>query len=500
MNPVNRFIPAILICALMISPVILTSCGSSGKSSSDSAAASVVTAQETTTELTDGLPDTDMNGFTLNMLHHNDEWLTWAKIQLSAKEENGELINDAIVARNRAIEERFHCTLNLALIKQTASVFKNIVSAGDASYDIIFQYGLNVTGNAEFLSNFSELPYIDWDAEYWNPNATGVFKVGKVRLAAAGNLTLSYLSGSMCFLFNKVVYENFNVSEDFYGLADAGQWTSDKYFSAAKSVYSDLNGDGIVGKGDIVGTISQAKAYYNSMIIGAGFRYVTFDADHYPVFSLADDKAMLSFIQNIVDREKATPSIYPVTAEMLAQSYYPNASQGNSEMSFINGESLFTVVTPNGIEGANLREMEDDFGILPPPKRDESQDGYMTYANIGEIMTLPRSYDISRSEYIGMLLEAMSFYSQQHIVPAYKKTVLAVKLSRDIDSARMLDHIFSNIVFDYGTVVWESQITGPIITKYIMPRSDTLISTVETIGATVNTNIEKLLIACENVP
>ena len=97
-------------------------------------------------------------------------------------------------------------------------------------------------------------------------------------------------------------------------------------------------------------------------------------------------------------------------------------------------------------------------------------------------------------------MEAMSFYSQQNIVPAYKETVLQVKLSRDEDSAKMLDYVFGNIVFDYGTVVWENAITSPIITKYLMPRSSELVSTIESMDATLTKDIEKLLTSAVDVP
>ncbi len=52
-----------------------------------------------TAQPTDGLPDTDMGGFSFNILHHNKNWLTWAETQLVAEEENGDLLNDAMYKR-----------------------------------------------------------------------------------------------------------------------------------------------------------------------------------------------------------------------------------------------------------------------------------------------------------------------------------------------------------------------------------------------------------------
>jgi len=480
----------------MMLVLLSASCGGAESAGSDTTAAPVdTTAAETVP--TDGLPDTDMDGFSLNILHHDDTWLTWAKTQLVAPEENGELINDAIYKRKIYIEDRFNCVLNISEMDQTAKVFKNLVTSGDTTYDLIMQYGLHVLGNIDYLADFNNLPHIQLDEEYWNPNATSVFAVGDKQLAVAGNYTLSYLSGATTFLFNKEIADNLKLTENLYQSVYDGKWTTDKFYETVVQGISDLNGDSkIEAENDCIGITGQAKAYWNSLIIGAGFRYVDFNEDHEPYFNLKGNERMLEFLQKIVERESTEPYIYPVTNDMLSTSTIQNATP-NAD--FKSGNSFFSQAMIFKIE-TEMRDMETDFGILPPPKYDEKQETYKSYANIGEILTLPRTFDMSRAENVGMLLEAMAFYSQQHIVPAYKETVLQVKLTRDEDSPKMLDYIFSDIVFDYGTVVWESAITGPIIKNYLMPRSSTLVSAVEGIATKMDADIEKLLESAVNVP
>ena len=474
----------------------LAACGDAGTPDETTSSAQTGDTTPATTELTDGLPDTDMQGFTLNILHHNDEWLTWARTQLRSDEENGDLINDAVYRRNSYIEERFKCVLNIEEVKQTAGMVQSIVMSGSDEYDIIFQYGLNVLGNIDYLANFDNIPHLSLDEEYWNPAATEVFKVGDKQLAVAGNWTLSYLSGATTYCFNKKIWDEIG-DTDLYKLVEDGKWTTDAFYSAAKLAPRDLNGDGkIVAGEDLIGMAGQSKAYWNTLIIGAGFRYVGFDDDHNPYFNLKGNEKMINFLQKIVETESANEYIYPVSNDMLTSGYLPNASPDSD---FTSDQNLFQQAMIFAIE-SNFREMQSDFGILPAPKYDEAQENYLTYANIGEIATLPRSFDSSRADYIGTLMEAMSFYSQQNIVPAYKETVLQVKLSRDEDSAKMLDYVFGNIVFDYGTVVWENAITGPIITKYLMPRSSELVSTIESMDASLKTSIEKLLTSAVDVP
>jgi ABC-type glycerol-3-phosphate transport system substrate-binding protein len=293
----------------MLSLLNIISCGKSETPTVSTEPQNVSSDTETEKLLTDGLPDTDMKGFSFNLLHHDNTWLTWAKTQLSAEEENGELINDAIFKRNSYIEERFNCKLNLATTDQTAKVFKSLVMSGSTDYDIIFQYGLNVLGNIDYLADFDNIPHLNLDDEWWNPNATDVFRVGDKQLAIAGNLTLSYLSGATTFVFNKEIYSDIRIKDDIYKLVDDGKWTTDKFYDISRQAARDLNGDSIIDTSDLIGITGSAKGYYNTLIIGACFKYVDFDKDHKPYFNMPGNEKMINFFQKIVDTETVNPYI-----------------------------------------------------------------------------------------------------------------------------------------------------------------------------------------------
>lgn len=102
---------ALLLCLIMSG--LLPSCGSTSTTGQETTADPGTTTEPAETEETDGLPDVDMDGFELSIYHFDESWLTWAKTQLEAESENGDLVNDAIYKRNRGIEERFNCTLSI---------------------------------------------------------------------------------------------------------------------------------------------------------------------------------------------------------------------------------------------------------------------------------------------------------------------------------------------------------------------------------------------------
>lgn len=448
------------------------------------------TAEET--ERTDGLPDTDMDGFTFNILHHDNSWLTWAKIDLVADEENGDLINDAIYKRNMYIEDRFNCKLNIVGVKQVSSVFKEVVLSGDEGYDIIMQYGLDVCGNIEYLSDMNNLGYVDFDADYWNPNATGIFRIGDKQIAAAGNFTLSYMSGSACLLFNKQIYDDLRIADDPYELVRQKKWTVDKFYEIAKQGIADLNGDTqITALDDRKGVNGSLRGYYNMLLAGANVRYFEMDKDNYPYFAIAENESSINFCQHLLDLATTEPYVF-------MHDDVTNVWDSMPSLGFEEGGSLFGYYHIFGV--TNLREMKDDFGILPAPMRDENQDKYYSYTNIGEIATLPRSFDISRADNVGMILEAMCFYSQENIVPTYKQVVVQTKTTRDEESIEMLDYVFDGISFDYGVVVLANDTTNVLMKDVFRPKATTLVSTLTTMKSKLDAQIGTIIDAVNDMP
>jgi len=99
-----------------------------------------------------------------------------------------------------------------------------------------------------------------------------------------------------------------------------------------------------------------------------------------------------------------------------------------------------------------LRGMETDFGILPNPKLDETQDDYhviMTYGNTNSISVPITNPDLDRTS---IILEALSYESSITTYPAYIETTIKGKHARDEESIEMLELIFDNRAFDLGII------------------------------------------------
>lgn len=440
----------------------------------------------------DSLPDVDMNGFSFNILHATQDSIGWINTILDAEKENGDLINDAVFRRNTATEDRFNCKLNYTeeAYDKITSNYKKIVTSGDGSYDIILELGTSVIGLIDYMADINNIPHLDLDATYWNPNASAIFRIGGKQVAAGGNYSLGCVSTANCLLFNKRIYGDLQMDETLYDMVRAGTWTTDALFTVAKAAERDLNGDGKMDSEDLMGATGTGKSFHHGLMIGAGMHYIEMDKDGYPYLSVASNDRAISLMEKIVNYEIQDPYAYYGHTSNIHSEEYP--------VDFASGGCLFQVTWPHHM--VEYRDMKDDFGVVPMPKYDQAQTKY--YANMAncELTTLPRSYDESRLENIGILLESMSFYNQYNVIPVYKDVLLNAKVTRDADSSAMLDLVFAGTTYDFAINIWQDLVGSPIGEKIFLKKSTAIASTLEGLISKVEQKSEELHDSIENMP
>ena len=98
----------------------------------------------------------------------------------------------------------------------------------------------------------------------------------------------------------------------------------------------------------------------------------------------------------------------------------------------------------------DFREYDINFGILPYPKGDASQEEYCNtlHAYGNALMCIP---DAADPEMSAAVMEVLSYYGQKELLPAYYDITLVGKGIRDEESEEMLDIIFATRFFDVGT-------------------------------------------------
>jgi len=453
---VKSKISLIVFVCLAVTAVI-TSCGGSGaKNSNERDVTSENPASESAkTEIggnSDSIPDfphelQTFGGRTFNILVE-DEPMNFLEItDYDMEEEPGDVLNTAIYRRNQIVEEKLE--IKLKGVHQVRDKIRGVLSksikAGSGDYDAAAMRLENAApaAMAGECVNLNKLENLSLDMPWWDQNILRDTSVCGQSYLIAGDIFTKHYDAIAMLFFNKKLFSDYAL-ENPYLLVENGQWTLDKFKELMKNFTRDIDGDGVITYKDMFGFSTQAD-FLTSMLNGCGVKFAEKDGNDIPYFTGGSEK-MDSVINKVLD-------IYVNDSFCCLRDAYDKkiAFDGMHQfMVFPEGRSLFFWGMPRFIE-IGLRNMNDDFGILPIPKYDSSQSRYYSTAANGwhsYAWLIPQSSgDPENTAYI---MDTMAYYGRIYILPAYYDVVLTRKYTRDNESSGMLDIIFNSTVYDLG--------------------------------------------------
>ena len=387
----------------------------------------------------DSLPeDMDLGGYNIRML---------GGLQFGVDpEEAVDIVSDLLYRRQLTVEDRLNCHVtDIEYDGDGWNVFVSLVRksvmAGQDDYDVVcgnlwWASPLSFTG---YLLNLRDAPNIDLSQPWWGTDFIKGMGCGDIFYWLTGNLDTSWTSFKMCNFFNKKMWEAHY--EDFtpYDLVREGKWTLDKLREVTIDIYSDINGNGAYDDDqDVFGFGVANDMMVESYAVAAGVKVAPLGSDGMPYVEIAYDP------QRIID---FWTKFWPLKE---ARSYC-HIDYNRSEFSyFAAGRILVTTGWIANIEDS-LRSMEDDFGILPLPKLNESQENYITaFKDSVAIYGIPTTVSEEGLNAGTAMMEAAAAYGYQFVAPAYYEDCLKNKYIRDEDSIEMIDLMAGNPVSDFG--------------------------------------------------
>ena len=403
----------------------------------------------------DDLPDFDFSGKEFRIFNgaaqgENEFWFV--------EENTGEVVNDAIYSRNKELSERFNVKIVEQRLGEDASLdaaqyIMNTVMAADLAFeiadiDVAASWHLATSG---CLLNLYDVPYIDFDKDYWDIDLMNDLVFGDKRYYALGAANLDSYASTHLLAFNKDIEEKYGISkyslksDSLYQLVLDGMWTLDNFYTASALASADINGDALMTEADQYGYLADKSDMLAGMYIGAGLDTITraddgrfeLAADGLDRFSALFDKLKSNFVSDYFhyDDEKA------VLSEMFGL-----------------GQGLFCDVTLGDLE--NMREIQFDFGFLPYPKLDETQPDYVSRVESCNATIIPVS--CADVEFVGIMLEAFASQSYAETLPAYYDVAMKMKYTRDEPSSEMLDIVTSSRSFELGDAVYGSLVVDKL--------------------------------------
>ena len=394
-----------------------------------------ITLSETQPEEPLELPDDlDYDGYSFRILSRKDDK---AK-QVYAEEANGETLNDAVYKRNLLVEDLLG--IKFVVLQSSTNDYEtdalSTMLAGEDAYDAIACHARVsfIYSSSGGCVNWFDIGNVDLSKSWWNQDTVKNLAINNKLYSMDGDITYATIGASVGMVFNKKLLEDYKI-EYPYDLVDEGKWTFDVFDKYARNYSQDLNGDGQMKiEDDLFGYGSNHWIGPIEALYSTGGRIITTNSDGYPEITLYTESAV-----DMYDKYLKL---------LLSDSGWNQLGHHDDQAAFCEGRMAFVDLLIEHLPGT-FRDSSVEFGLVPWPKYDESLDKYYSFVDAGHTMwVVPvTNPDVDRT---GAVLEAMAYYGQKYIIPAYYDVSLQNKYLRDERSVDMLDYIKAGGVLDIG--------------------------------------------------
>lgn len=364
-------------------------------------------------EYLDTIRDADYNGGVIKIAS------TYPAI--SDSDEAPQILSSAVAERNRLVGEKLGVEIYTEPT-DTAALFAELsanMKSGMYYCDILVipQNSVASLAASGLLFNLRSLPDFDLSAPYFNQSSVEAGAAGYGSYAVAGEMTYSpYSFRGMFFAPDRLA--EFGVQSP-YELVQSGEWTLDAYFSliTESGGYNTL----VTGQcGD-----EAADAFY----LGFGGRLMNSGVKKQPEVAISTETADadVAVLQRIFGDERAL-------------------CRDNGGIGTFTESGLFLVDRLDAMH--TLADAGVKWGVLPMPKKDSSQESYITSASDASLMMAVPSVLLS-DERTSQVFRALSAASAGRIPQAFVDYTQNALL-RDNWSAIMLDIILGNVKYDFA--------------------------------------------------
>ena len=431
------------------------------------------TAKETTPY--EALGENDFEGRKFTIVDANTS--QGLQVNIPEDEMNGEVVNDALIVRDKAIEDKYN--INIEYVRDAnVGMVKNSVLAGDNEYDLVYSniYEFAPLATESILADLCSFRDIDLTSKWWSPLMAEKLTLNDHLYFTASDIAPSIYQAPFCMFLNLKLWEDYNFDIDVYETVLEGKWTLDVLSGLTKDLDRDLNDDGKMSpKDDFFGvgmqsTDEAAVAFMESADLV--MTELTADKTNLKLATLAGT--------DIADRFEKIQSI--------ARNIKHEDINDIINYAFKEDRALFLQHKLESA-GVHLRDMKSDYLILPMPKYSENED-YISGVSgwVSSFAAVPATVD---GDFTGFILEAMARYSNENLRPLSYDLVYKQKTSRDERSNEILDLIFDTLYIDF-LAIYDFGGLRTAVTKIIF-EGRPIASTIEGYSKSAGKAIDKLV-------
>ncbi|MCR4906368.1 MAG: hypothetical protein K6A33_09830, partial [Clostridiales bacterium] len=286
---------------------------------------------------------------------------------LTASEQTGDKLNDAIYDRDARLMETLGFVFEETVVPNDTAVnsIRQIVSAGDDAFDqyVSVDWRGYTLAQEGYALPISALPYVDVSREYWAQSIHKDMSIRGKLYYAFGDHNLSTYDSVNILLFNKSMSEDLDLPNHYQTILE-GAWTLDLMQQNMMLATNDTNGDGKWTVDDTYGITSHSKQVLPCFWISAGLRCIEKDTDDVPCFALLGNEKFENLYERVL-------SMMHNDHLLFMSDSFPDYANNTL---FIAGGALYNIVRVAFLHF--YRDMDIDYGIIPYPKYEETQDTY----------------------------------------------------------------------------------------------------------------------------
>lgn len=413
-------------------------------------------------------------------------------IQFEYDTDDGDVFNSAIFKRNSWVQDRLDVKFDVNTTGGLTDVtaFRKSVTAQANDFEIgiwIDRFALTLAqeGLVIPLNDLSKM-YVNLDEPWWLDDVNKDLTINHKLYFGAGAYDLSIYGNIQMLLFNKTMAGDLQL-DNMYDMVRNGTWTMDQMYAYMEKAADDTNGNGKMDGEDRWGSCYIGNFYDFSSTAGNDAFFVMKDENDLPYFSAPGNERLMSICDKLAKKLKDKNVAIPV--DRIDAKYKTGHVYENVVTMFADGNTLFAGSGTFYLN--NLRNMSDEFGILPFPKYEEVAPGTPYKSWLFGVLGYVVPITVSSPEMVSAVLETIAYASYEYVVPPYLETVLAHKQVRDPDSAEMLDMLSKNFCIDLAHTYFLESVSS-VFSDAFVNGQDNFASTIKKSQKIIDRQLKKI--------
>ncbi len=498
---------ALFLLASILIPTLLSGCANVEQPEDNTTAptttAAAIQNSESPQETTAYVPTTEeLLGFAQE--NNNRTFTVFATsikdYDFNVESERGDIVDDAVFKKDSLTEEYLGIDIevifeigNWANRKTFNAKITNAYETGDNTYDLVNNAVVCTLPLAQkgVLVNVNELQYTNLEQPWYVANMVEDFGIKGKLYGIMGDHSLSLYKDLAVMFFNVNLWQEMRADVDLYELVRKGEWTLDKFIELTSGMAKDLNGDGLYD------TETDCYAYFGegvqtrSWLTALDIDIIDMNKDGtYNYYGLTDRLA--DAYDKLIEYRTTVPGVSGMDSASTQ-----NVGKTTPRDAFAAGR---VAMMTHRLESTEfIRDMDNDYGIIPMPKYDQAQENYISQvATSVSTFFIPQNQD--DLDLISKFIECESYFGYTHVSPVYYESALKARYINDPNIYEMLDNIRENatasFLFVYSADFSNSPYTLLEFSK--APKSD-LASWFTTIKRVFIESVEKMLDTYENL-